>query len=198
MGSRNSLSHPDNFAVPFATGNLFFSPLWRLYFFCIDSSWMDFRCVHLSNSSLSATIMSPFQIPLRSTHFRRIIQVKRSCQIGEALTGLVKKSDDIQPWHPKGITGPLNGSPHRIAYRGEFSCLPGSLEHFADVHSIPQNQPTISHPSPIATVQQTSHLLFCVPLSQQYHSSRIDEVFRFDDFMITLQKICQIPMELSV
>ena len=66
------------------------------------------------------------------------------------------------------------------------------------IHSIPQNQPTISHPSPIATVQQTSHLIFCVPLSQQYLSSRINEVFRFDDSMITLHKICQMPMELSV
>ena len=82
----------------------------------------------------------------------------------------------------------------RIAIRKEFSRLPGGLEHFADGNSIPQNQPTIFHPSLIATVQQTFLLLFCVPLFQPYHSSRIDEVSKFDDSMIDLHRICQIPM----
>ena len=33
---------PDKFAVPSAVGNLFFSPLWRQHFICIESSSMDF------------------------------------------------------------------------------------------------------------------------------------------------------------
>ena len=36
------------------------------HFLCIESSCVEFRCVHLSNSSMSATKMSLFQIPLPS------------------------------------------------------------------------------------------------------------------------------------
>ena len=81
----------------------------------------------------------------------------------------------------------------RIGFRREFSHLPGGLQHFADSNSIPLNQPTTFHPSPIATVQQTSLILLCVPLSQQYHSSH--EVLKFDDSMTSLHRICQIPMK---
>ena len=74
----------------------------------------------------------------------------------------------------------------RIAFQKEFFHLPGDLEHFADSGSIPQNQTTIFHPNLIATAQQTSILLFSVPLFQQYHSSQIDVVSKFDDSMIEL------------
>ena len=50
------------------------------------------------------------------------------------------------------------------------------------------------HLSRIVTVQQTFLLLLCVPLFQQYHSSKIGEVSKFDGSMINLHKICQIPM----
>ena len=54
-----------------------------------------------SISSMPAITMSPFQIPLspRSTHNRGIFHVKLSYQNGGASTGLLKKSDDIQPLH---------------------------------------------------------------------------------------------------
>ena len=49
-------------------------------------------------------------------------------------------------------------------------------------------------PDLIATAQQTSILLFCVPPFQQYHSSQIGEV----SMMIDLHWICQIPMKCHV
>ena len=69
----------------------------------------------------------------------------------------------------------------RITFHKEFSHLLGGLEHFADSNSIPWNPPTIHCPDLIATAQQTSLLLFCAPLNQQYHSSQIDEVSKFDE-----------------
>ena len=42
-------------------------------------------------------------------------------------------------------------------------------------------------------VQQTSLLLFCVLLFWQAHSSRIEEVLKSGDSMISLHRICQIP-----
>ena len=99
---------------------------------------------------------------------------KFSCQIGEALAGLVQKSDNTQPLHPKEIWD-LKMVP-RIAFHKEFSHLPGGLGHFAESNSIPQIQPTIFHPSLIATKQQTFLLSLCVPLFPHCHSSRIDEV----------------------
>ena len=74
-----------------------------------------------------------------------------------------------------------------------FSHLPGGLELFADSNSIPENQPTIFHPGLIATVQQSSLLLFCEPPSQQYHLSRNGEALRYNDSRITLHRLCQIP-----
>ena len=61
-------------------------------------------------------------------------------------------------------------------------------------NSTPYNQPTIFHPSLIATVQQTFLLLLCVLLFRQSRSSRIDDVSKFDDSMVSLHRICQIPM----
>ena len=49
-------------------------------------------------------------------------------------------------------------------------------------------------PSRTVTVQQTFLLLFCAPLFQQHHLFRNGEVLKFDDSMIDLHKIFQIPM----
>ena len=74
------------------------------------------------------------------------------------------------------------------------SHLPGGLGHFADKQSSPQNQLNIFHPSLIATVLQMFPLLLCIPLLQQYHSSRIDEVSKFDASTMNLHRMCPIPM----
>ena len=48
VGSRNSWSLPDILAVPSAFGKMKSSRiLWRQYIYCIDSSKMDFQCVHI-------------------------------------------------------------------------------------------------------------------------------------------------------
>ena len=80
----------------------------------------------------------------------------------------------------------------RIAFHKEFPHLPRGLGHFADNNSTPENQPTTFHPSLIATIQRMLLLLLFVPLFQQCHSSRIDQVLKFGDSMINLHKICQI------
>ena len=71
------------------------------------------------------------------------------------------------------MIGPLNGS--RIVFHKEFFFrLAGGLEHFADSNSIPQSQPTIFHWSQIETEQQTSLLLFCVPLFSNTIRRRVE------------------------
>ena len=79
----------------------------------------------------------------------------------------------------------------RVAFHEEFSHLPGGLGHFADSNSIPQNQSarTILHASPIAPVQQSFLLKPFVWIFPQYHSSRIEQVMKFDESMINLHKI---------
>ena len=66
------------------------------------------------------------------------------------------------------------------------------LECFANSSNIPWNPPTIFHPDLIATILQTSCLLFCVPLFQQYHSFLICVALTYNDSRIDLHKICQI------
>ena len=40
---------------------------------------------------------------------------------------------------------------------------------------------------------RSSILLVCVPLSQQYHLSRIDGALMYNDSRVILHKLCQIP-----
>ena len=144
----------------------------------------------LSNSSMSATRMSPCQILPRLMHIRGILLAKRSCQIDEALNGLVQKSENIQPLRQYEL---LDLSMYlRIAYHEEFSHLPRGPGQFADSNGTPWNQPTVFHRSPNATMQL---LVLFVPLCQQYHSSQIDGLSKFDDSMIDLHRISN---ELSV
>ena len=46
---------------------------------------------------MSATEVSPFQIPPATNAYPTTIQVKLSYQIGRPLTGPSQRSDDIQP-----------------------------------------------------------------------------------------------------
>ena len=88
---------------------------------------------------------------------RGALQAELSYQIGGALTGPSQKWDDIQPLHRKewpGLHMVLRIAVHKVSSR-----LQGGLEHFADGNGIPENQPTIFHPSLIVTTPQTS-LLF--------------------------------------
>ena len=77
----------------------------------------------------------------------------------------------------------------QIAFREEFSHLPGGLGHCADSNSIPKKHPTIFHPSLIATRHRTFLLTLFVRLFPQCLLPRIDEVSKYSD-----SKICQIPM----
>ena len=96
VASRTPWSLPDDFAVPSAIWNLKkLTPLWRQYFFYIDSSrWRvhAFQFLHVCDQNISFPNSPP-----RTMHIWRILQVKLSYQIDGALTGLLKKSDDIQP-----------------------------------------------------------------------------------------------------
>ena len=109
-------SLPDNFTVPSAIGNMIF----HLFLDVNTSFVLSLRAwisdaSNFPSSSVSATKMSPFQIPPRSRHIGRTFLIKLSHQIGGAMTGLVQKSNDVQPLHPNGMTGPLNGSPNRLS-----------------------------------------------------------------------------------
>ena len=73
---------------PFATGKIkFFIFFGKSHLFCIESGGVDFRCVHVSSSSTSATIMSPFQIHPRTERIQGIFQVRFSFQTDGFLTG---------------------------------------------------------------------------------------------------------------
>ena len=88
-----------------------------------------------SSSSRSATIISLFHIPPAINAYLRNIPGKLSCQIGGALTGLVKKSDNIQPLLQKELL--CLEMVLRIAFHKEFSHLPRGLGHIANSSSIP-------------------------------------------------------------
>ena len=85
-------SPPGVLTVPSATGKTHFSFFMDVNtFFCIDSSGVDFRCVHLLHSSVSATRMSPFQIPPRFLHIQGKYLVRLLDQIDVISKGLSQK-----------------------------------------------------------------------------------------------------------
>ena len=85
---------------------------------------------------MSATKTSPFQILLAIDAYPRNIPGNFFfCQIGGALTGHVKKSDNIQPLIQKESLGLLMVL--RIVFYKEFFRLQEGFEHFADGNSIP-------------------------------------------------------------
>ena len=132
VGSRNSLSLPDNFAAPSATGNIYIyiyiyiliSLLWYEYFFRIDSPRINLWCVHLfqffdiRNHNVSIPKFTP-----QSAHTQERFLAKLSCQIDEA-------------W--------LVSCRNRIIFNHCTELL-GHRGHLADSNSIPKNQPTTIH-----------------------------------------------------
>ena len=96
--------------------------------------------------------------------------VKLLYQKGGASTGLVQKSDNLRPLLQR--ESPLTRS---------FPICQEVLNISQTTRAFHGISPPIFHPSLIATVQQTFLPLFCVPLFQQYHSSRIDGVLKFGD-----------------
>ena len=68
-------------------------------------------------------------------HIQGRVRVKLSYQIGGALTGLVKKSDNILPRSQTESLVLQMVLP--IAFHKVFSNLPGGLDYFADNSNIP-------------------------------------------------------------
>ena len=83
---------------------------------------------------MSATRTLPPQVPQQLTQIRGRFQMKMSCQIGEAMTGLVQKFANNPPLLQKekaDLQMVLRSTFHKV-----FSHLPGGLEHFADSNSM--------------------------------------------------------------
>ena len=101
-----------------------------------------------SNSSMSATKMSPFQIPPTYTTYPRNIRGKT----------FLPNWWSLGRWHSTnestGISGPSNGSPNRRSLSGFLQTR--VLERFADSSNTPKNPPTIFHPDLIAAILQKS------------------------------------------
>ena len=125
-------------------------------------------------------------------HIRSIFQANLSYRIGGAVTGLLQRWDGISTIAPNGMTGLVMVL--QIAFRTVFSHL---LREMLDISYITKTfrgiKPPFFHPILTAAIQLTSLRLFCALLFQQFHSSRIDGVWKFDDAMISLHRICQIP-----
>ena len=81
----------------------------------------------------------------------------------------------------------------QIFFRTVISHLPGSLGHFADCCSVPKSLTTTFHLILTAAILLKHLLLFVERLFQRCHLSRIDEVLKFDDSMIDLHLLSQIP-----
>ena len=80
-----------------------------------------------------------------------------------------------------------------IAVHKVFSRPIRGLAHFANSCDILWIQPTIFRPSPIATVLHKFLPWFYVLLSQQHHSSLIEEALMYNDSLIILHRLCKIP-----
>ena len=136
---------------------------------------------------------SPLQFLPRLLHIRWLSPAKLSCQVDEASTGLLQKSDDVQPLRQKEYwTFCLV---LRILFQMGFSRLPGGLGHFADSNSIPWNPPTIFIQSWLQQYCWCSCLYSAdSALSATPFCLRSMRCRSFDDSMKNLPKICQIPM----
>ena len=141
----------------------------------------------IRNQNVSFSKFSP-----RSIQDQQRYQVKLSGQIDEVLIDLELKSDGIQPVLQNELL--VLGMVVRIVFHSEFSHLSGGLGHFADSNSIPQNQQTIFHPILIVATLLKYPLSLFVRLFQRCHLCLIDEVSKFDDSMIDLRNIFQIPI----
>ena len=127
---------------------------------------------------MSATTISPFRTSPRDQHTSEAwFQVSF-----------------LEPWLPFAEIGRYSLSNWTFSCIKVCSHLPRGLRHFEDSNSIPWNQPTIFHPSLIATICSRRPFL-----NSAYRSlsnpilSRIDGVLTYNDSMTILHKHCQIP-----
>ena len=112
-------------------------------------------CSPILRRLLPKYLVSKVSPPL--AHIQGIFEVELSFQIGEVWTGLVQKSDIIQPLLQMELLDLWMVL--RIAFHEEFSNLEGGLGHFTDSNSIPKNQTTTSHPN-LTVITHRTFLLF--------------------------------------
>ena len=110
-----------------------FSPLWYQYFFRIDSSRISFPNLPSPQSEYLLSKSLP-----RSMHNQDIFLVKLFLPNWWSLDWSFGEDGWYSTIAPKGIIGPLHGSPNRLSYA--VFHLPRGLGHVADSNSIPNNQ----------------------------------------------------------
>ena len=185
VDSRTSKSLPDNFAVPSAIGKKkMFTPFGLQHFFRIEPSSMDFWRVQILQllDVCNQNISFPDFLP-------RDQYVSEEYAWQDLLTKLV------EPWLVFCRNRMrFNHRTERYDWASEWfskspltRCLP--ICHWISPPFFIQAQ---------WAIQQTSFLLFFIPLFQQYHSSQIDEVSTFDDSMLDLSRDLPNSKELSV
>ena len=154
--SRWMFSEPDLLQIAslihLRLGIQFFHQFWAR---SLPSHWVSKRGFlmrpFLSNSSMSATIRSPFQIPLpRTIHIGGIFLAILSSRTGGVSIGLLQKWCDIQPTSQMELS--VTSMVHRSAFRKVFSHQTRDLECFADSSNTVWNPPTIFRPGLTATV----------------------------------------------
>ena len=151
---RKTWSPPINLTVPSAIGKRKISPFFGVIIsFALSlRAWIS-DASQFSSSSMSATKISPFQSLPQTVH----IQTKL-----ESWLVFRRNRMMFNHWRQTGLL--VLSTVFQIALHMVFSHLSRGLEHFADVSNVPSHQPTIFHPSQIATAQQKSLLQFCVLL----------------------------------
>ena len=154
-----------------------------------DSSRINFRYVHVSNSSMSAIKISPFQVHPRSMHIRRNIAGKTffpnwwiSWRNRIIFNRCPKKNHWAIKWFSK--------SPFR-------RCFP-VFQEVLDVSQMAVAFPRISAPFFILSwlrnnAAEVPSSVLRTALST-IPSSRIDEVLKFDDSMMIVHRIRQTPV----
>ena len=133
----------------------------------------------------------PCHDPSTCLHIQERLFVNVYCRTGEFSIDHALRSGDIQKVLRKGLWDLLMAL--RIFSHKEFSRPLRGLGHFADSNGIPWNQTLISRAILTVAIQPKFLLSLFVLLSQQCHSSQIDEVSKFDDSKLSLHRIFQIP-----
>ena len=137
---------------------------------------------------MSATIMSPFQIPPADNTYPRNVLGKT---FGPNWCNLERSFAEVG-WYstiaPNGVAGQLNGSPDPFHEEG-LSHQIEDPEIFEDSSSIPWNPPTIHCPDLIATAPQMSLPWLNALLSQQSHSLPICAVLTYNDSRLILHQL---------
>ena len=145
----------------------------------------------ISSSSMSATKISPFLIRPENNAYPRNIPGKTFVPNSRSPDWSFAEIGKYSTIAPKGVIGPLIGSPNRL-----FRCFPTCQEvlNFSQIaiafHGI---SPPFFIQARSQQYLQTFLLLFCEPHIQPCHLSRIDRMLKHDDSMINLHKSCQIP-----